>query len=193
MNKNATCWVSALCLIGFPLATAAQENFETDEPILLGTIFLEGAKRTQDVLTFPGTVIQADAEALEARSVRRINDLDRIFPGVAIDAQSARAYTNISVRGASSLDFYNPSVQVYVDGVPQDAGSLGQMLSGELDTVELLYPPLRRQVLNASFPKRYPAQREPVLRRVAVHVSLTHAFDRSGCSNHGTPFKNNCS
>lgn len=111
------------------------------EPFELGTIFLTGVKREEQLLTFPGGAAIADETDLNARTVRNIADLEKLFAGVSIDSRGSQVYTNISVRGQASLDFYNPSVQLYVDGVPQDAGSLGQVLPFGTESVELLYGP----------------------------------------------------
>lgn len=138
MKRYLLCCTSALCLA--PIALAAQDQ-AAETPFQLDPIYVSGAKRAETALDYAGTVGQADAKALQNQSVRRVSDLDKVFAGLAIDAQSSRAYTNISVRGAASLDFYNPSVQLYLDGIPQDAGMLGQMLPGDLASVELLYGP----------------------------------------------------
>ncbi|MGL1446924.1 Plug domain-containing protein, partial [Vibrio parahaemolyticus] len=66
---------------------------------------------------------------------------DRLFPDVNVRARSSRAYSNFTIRGQSSVDFYNPTVQVYVDGLPQDQTTFSQLLPQNLDRVELLYGP----------------------------------------------------
>lgn len=130
--------VSTLSLL-FP-AQALHAQSET-KPNDLGTVFLTGLKREEQLLTFPGGAAIADEADLNARTVRAISDLEKLFSGVSIDSRGSQVYTNISVRGQASLDFYNPSVQLYVDGVPQDAGSLGQILPFGTESVELLYGP----------------------------------------------------
>lgn len=129
---------SAICLLIPAQTTFAQSD---DDVFDLGTIIVTGAKRDEELLKFPSTVAVANEEDLNGRTVREVSDLDKLFGGVAIDARGSRTYTNISVRGQPSLDFYNPSVQLYIDGIPQDAGMLGQALSFGAESVELLYGP----------------------------------------------------
>ena len=130
--------LAALLLSVSALPLHAQEEAGT---IMLGTIYITGAKRVQDQLSFPGTVAQIGGEEAASAGVTGVDGIDRLFPGVAVDARSSRVYANFTVRGQASLDFYNPSVQLYVDGLPQDAATLGQMFPVGLETVEMLYGP----------------------------------------------------
>jgi len=129
---------SAICLL-LPAQIAFAQD---DEDVFnLGTIIISGAKREEELLKFPGEAVIADENELNGRTVREVSDLDKVFGGVSIGARGSRTYTNISVRGQPSLDFYNPSIQLYIDGIPQDAGMLGQALSFGTESVELLYGP----------------------------------------------------
>ena len=98
-------------------------------------------KRIEDYFFLPSSVDVADAETLQLRDIDTVADLDRVFPDVNINTRSSRAYTNFTVRGQASLDFYNPSTQVYVDGLPQDSFTLARSLPGGVENVELLYGP----------------------------------------------------
>lgn len=128
--------IAALLLSSTALPALAQ-----DGTVTLETVYLTGAKRVQDQLSFPGTVAQVSGDEVAAAGVTNLAEVDRLFSGVAVDARSSRVYANYSVRGQASLDFYNPSVQLYVDGLPQDAAVLGQMFPVGLETVEMLYGP----------------------------------------------------
>ncbi|MBL3553758.1 TonB-dependent receptor [Rhodovulum sulfidophilum] len=139
---NTAC-VAALAFgsLAFVARPLEARDRSADGELDLGTIFVRGAKRPQEALSFPGAVAEADASQLQAREVRNIADLDRVFPGLTVDTRSARVYSNFTLRGQSSLDYYNPSVQVYVDGLPQDPAVLAQMFPGALENVEVLYGP----------------------------------------------------
>ncbi|GGO54371.1 pesticin/yersiniabactin receptor [Roseovarius pacificus] len=140
MNRSLfnTICVAALTFGAAPLTAQETSN---DDVFELGTIYIVGAKRPQDALSFPGTVAQADASELSGRGVQTVADLDRVFPGLAVDTRSSRVYSNFTLRGQSSLDYYSPSVQVYVDGLPQDPAVLAQMFPGALESAEVLYGP----------------------------------------------------
>jgi pesticin/yersiniabactin receptor len=102
----------------------------------------------------PGTTIAVDQPAdtadanisvrssaeLRAAGVDKIADLERVFPGLVIRSRGNRAYASFTVRGMSSPDFYNPSVQVLIDGVPMSAASFTQDLV-DVERVEFLRGP----------------------------------------------------
>jgi len=98
-------------------------------------------KRAQDPLDVPAGIDVATQADLAPRNFANVTDLDRVFVDTNIRQRSNRAYANITVRGQSSVDFYNPSVGVYIDGLPQDQTTFGQLLPLGLDHVELLYGP----------------------------------------------------
>lgn len=142
--RNGVALIAILAGLSQPLQ--AQDLTETDEPrdddsVFLGTLLLDVAKRPQEALTFPGTVITSTGQQVRDRGARTIKDLDLAFPDMTNDVRSSRVYTNITLRGQSSVDFYNPSVQVYVDGLPQDAGSIAQAFPVGLEDVEVVYGP----------------------------------------------------
>ena len=127
-------------LTGLAVAQDAAAQ-DAGEPVDLGTLYFEGGKREQEVLTYPGTVSVASQDDIEARSVRNLHDLERVFSGVVFDNRGSRSYANVSVRGQPSLDFYSPTVQLYIDDVPQEPAMLGQALPLGVDSAELLYGP----------------------------------------------------
>ena len=49
------------------------------EPYDLGTVFLTGVKREEQLLTFPGGAAIADESDLNARTVRNIADIEKLF------------------------------------------------------------------------------------------------------------------
>lgn len=99
------------------------------------------SKRPQDRLDVPAGIAVATTEELSNRNLRSVGDLDRLFPDMNVRTQSLSAYTNITVRGQFSGDFDNPSVGLYVDGLPQNRASFGQLLPFGLEQAELLYGP----------------------------------------------------
>jgi pesticin/yersiniabactin receptor len=107
------------CIV--PQSIAAQE-------VSLDEITVSPNKRTQTLGSVDGAVsVQTEAD-LKAAEVKNVSDLEKVFPGLVIRQRGNRAYSNFTVRGMSSPDFYNPTVQVYVDGVPQADSFLTQEL-----------------------------------------------------------------
>lgn len=142
MRASAFPGVSVLTLatvISYNLALAQDDK--TDDTTVLKTITITATKRTEDAHKTAATIYSVDDDELRKAGVSAVDQLDKVFPDAAIDMRSSRAYTNITVRGQSSVDFYNPSVQLYVDGLPQDFATFAQVLPNDLESVELLYGP----------------------------------------------------
>ncbi|WP_187830021.1 TonB-dependent receptor [Siccirubricoccus phaeus] len=109
--------------------------------IALPELVVTGTKRAQDPMRVNGTLEAVEAEDLAARNLRSIDSLQRIFPDLTVQPRSGRIYSNVTMRGQTSSDFYNPSVQLLVDGLPQDFSLFGQLLPVQVERVEALYGP----------------------------------------------------
>lgn len=90
--------------------------------------------------TVDANVSVRSAADLKDAGVEKIADLEKVFPGLTIRSRGNRAYTNFTVRGVSSTDSYNPSVQILIDGVPQAAAAFTQDLV-DVERVEFLRGP----------------------------------------------------
>ncbi len=112
-----------------------------DDSASLPVVTVSATKRGQSSRELIGAADVAVAEELGPRGFRKVDDLDRVFTDVNIRQRSNRAYSNLTIRGQSSPDFYNPAAQLYVDGLPQDYALLSQLLPGDLEQVEILYGP----------------------------------------------------
>lgn len=110
------------------------------EPLRLDAIAVTANKRPQRLAEVDGAVAVRTAEDLEQAHVTKVEDLERVFPGLLIRSRGNGAYANVTVRGISSPDYYNPAVQVYVDGVAQDQAYFTQELV-DVERVELLRGP----------------------------------------------------
>lgn len=129
----------AAASLSLPLIPSPARSEEA-EPIRLDAIAVTANKRPQRLAEVDGAVSVRTAEDLEQARVTKVEDLERVFPGLTIRSRGNSAYANITVRGVSSPDFYNPAVQVYVDGAPQDQAYFTQELVG-VERVELLRGP----------------------------------------------------
>lgn len=107
----------------------------------LDPIMVESTKRAENPFDVSGSIQAATQDELQQRNITTVDQIDRMFPDVNIRPRSSRAYSNITIRGQSSVDFYNPTAQLYVDGLPQDQTSFGQILPQALERVEVLYGP----------------------------------------------------
>lgn len=107
----------------------------------LPVVTVSATKREQNSMEVVGAVDVAVPQDLGPRGFRSVDELDRVFTDVNIRQRSNRAYSNLTIRGQSSPDFYNPAAQLYVDGLPQDYSLLSQLLPEDLEQVEILYGP----------------------------------------------------
>lgn len=126
-------------LIATPLPTLAADDREEGVQ-RLEALTVSATKRDQSLGSVDAAVSVRSGEDLAQAGVTRLDQLDRVFPGLVIRARGNRAYTGVTIRGVTSPDYYNPSVQVYVDGVPQDPASFAQELVN-VERVELLRGP----------------------------------------------------
>lgn len=137
-NSAAICGAIAFALIVAP--ASAQEQAAETQVYRLDTIEVSAGKRPQRLGEVDATVTVRTAEELRQANVTKVQDLDKVFPGLVIRTRGNRAYSNITLRGVTSPDFYNPAVQVYVDGIPQDSAYFTQELLN-VEQVELLRGP----------------------------------------------------
>jgi pesticin/yersiniabactin receptor len=119
---------------------AQDGNASRSRTVVLDTISVTANKREQDVSTIDGGVSARTGTELRQAEVKNVADLEKVFPGLVIRSRGNRAYSNFTVRGMSSPDFYNPSVQIYVDGVPQAESFYTQELVN-VERVEFLRGP----------------------------------------------------
>lgn len=121
-------------------APAWARDAEDDGAIRLAPVTVTANKREQSLDRVDGAVAVRTAEDLEAAGVTTVQDLEKVFPGLEIRSRGSRAYANVTIRGITSPDFYNPAVQIYVDGVPQDSTYFTQELVN-VERIELLRGP----------------------------------------------------
>lgn len=129
---------TSVCLPGlFGLPGLAQDvGGET----VLDAITVTAGKREQDVDKVDASVTVVTGDELAARGIATVEDLQKVFPGFSMGNRGNRVYANVTVRGMSSPDYFNPTVQVYIDGVPQLPSAYSQMLT-DVERVELLRGP----------------------------------------------------
>lgn len=114
---------------------------QTADPAGMDRVVVTAAKRPQLLGELDGLVLLATGAALEPRGFQGVEQLDRVAADLSVRSRSTRAFANATIRGQSSVDFYNSSVQLHVDGLPQDQALFFQLLPVDLERVEILYGP----------------------------------------------------
>jgi pesticin/yersiniabactin receptor len=144
MKTAASRWAGLALCAGGALAQsqgASAQATKEGAGAALPTIEITATKRSQKASEIAGTVDTVEARDLAARGFQSVDRIDRVAPGLHIRPRSSRAYTSVTIRGQSSVDFYNPTAQLYVDGLPQDQALFSQRLPLGLERVEVLYGP----------------------------------------------------
>ncbi|ROP62751.1 pesticin/yersiniabactin receptor [Enterobacter sp. BIGb0383] len=84
---------------------------------------------------------EVSAVELTDANVTNTQQLNRVLPGLKMENSGNLLYPIISLRGVSSAqDFYNPSLALYVDDVPQLATNTWQTLT-DVERVQMLKGP----------------------------------------------------
>jgi pesticin/yersiniabactin receptor len=122
-----------LCLGLAPMVVSAQQMLEE--------VIVTAPKRTTSVFDYEGMLSVVSKEALAQQQVEAIDELGRTVAGLVFRPRGNRAYDNVTLRGQSSVDFYEPKVQVYIDGFIQDQATFGTLLPSSVKQVEVLYGP----------------------------------------------------
>ena len=100
----------------------------------------DGAQANAHAEIADANISVRSAEELRSAGVTKVADLEKVFPGLTIRSRGNRAYTNVTVRGITTADFYNPAVQILIDGVPQASSAFAQDLV-DVERVEFLRGP----------------------------------------------------
>lgn len=124
------------CLL---LGLAATPLAASEAP--LEEIVVTAPKRSVAVMDYDGLIGVVSDDRLAQQQVAAIDELGRTIAGLVFRPRGNRAYDNITLRGQSSVDFYEPKVQVYIDGFVQDQATFGTLLPGSTRQVEVLYGP----------------------------------------------------
>ncbi len=150
MSRQHLNWLKIMGLSSTGLVSllATQVQAQSDQAASLSSgsvaiqdqILVTANKREQSLASIDSSVQIVTAQELKAAGVTKIAELEKVFPGLLIRSRGNRAYPGISVRGMSSPNFYSPTVQLYLDGVPQDMAFITQQLVN-VERVELLRGP----------------------------------------------------
>ena len=133
----------AFALLLATVASAQEQGTDGTEgngPLYLDRVTVSANKRPEPLKDVSGSISVRSGEDLRDAGVTKVQDLEKVIPGLVIRMRGNRAYTSFSMRGVTSSDFYNPAVQLYVDGVPQDPSYFTQELVN-VDRVEVLRGP----------------------------------------------------
>lgn len=118
-------------------AAAAAEPPAPDDadPLpVLGELVVLGSRRPEPLRQVVGTVSRLDAEQLDRRNVRTIEDLARLVPGLEVVADANR----FGAQGFNLRGLEGNRVGIELDGVPQaDGFGIGQFALSGRDLIDL--------------------------------------------------------
>ncbi|MDN3679690.1 TonB-dependent receptor [Vibrio tapetis subsp. quintayensis] len=179
MNKS--------CVEKTVLASAiflAMSSFQVFAAEALDVMVIESTKFETPLSQVNNSVLIKTGDELEKAGIYAVKDLEKVFPGLLIQARGNQTYSNTTIRGISSPDYYSPTVSVYVDGILQDNSFISQQLIN-VKRVELLRGPqgtlyggnAQGGVINIITQKASPDRQ---LRTSALYSNLSKQIDAVG-------------
>lgn len=136
-------WTHVAMIFGVLASTMAfgqSTSSEDAEVTELDAVIVEGTKSNRTYLDTNSSVQVVTPADLEKSDIKNVRDLNKVVPGLTIEARGLRTYANSTLRGISSSNFFSPSLSVYVDGVLQDSAFSMQELVN-VKSVEVLKGP----------------------------------------------------
>lgn len=94
------------------------------DSMTLDQIFVNANKFEQDMIDVSNSVEIISEHKIENNSIIFMKDLSKLSSSITTIPQTTSTYTNITIRGINSADYYNPSMTLYVDEVPQSFNRL---------------------------------------------------------------------
>lgn len=130
--------MASVCLLALPCTRVVAQDAVSDA--VLEPIIITASKRDQEIGKIDASLTVDSGDELRGQGIQSVKDLQKVFAGVSMGNHGNRVYSNVTVRGISSPDYFNPTVQIDVDGVPQLLFTFSQMPS-DVERVELLRGP----------------------------------------------------
>jgi iron complex outermembrane receptor protein len=140
-------WLAALAVVAPPVL-AQTDSIGAQPPRALEEVVISARKRAENLQDTPISVTAFSAEALLARQVTTIADIDKFTPNLILDSATSLAGSSSTItafiRGVGQTDFnltIDPGVGLYLDGV-YVSRSVGALLdTADLERVEVLRGP----------------------------------------------------
>lgn len=127
------------CIIALSIGSFSMQS-HAQETVVLDKIVITSAKRAQNISNYDGSVSVIESQSLNENGIASVDDLQKVFPDLYATTRGNRIYSNYTIRGLYSADFFNPTVQVYVDGAPQSPSALSRNLY-DVERIEFLRGP----------------------------------------------------
>ena len=138
--------LSAAAFGGTPAAFAQESGGATaDDGARLDTVIVSAQRRAQDLLDVPVAVTAYDADALEAKGVTDVIDLNIANPSFYMNAlQERTANSPVRIRGVGTVGSnpaFEGAVGIYIDDVYRSRSGMALATFTDLDGVEVLRGP----------------------------------------------------
>lgn len=105
------------------------------------TFVITASKQSQYAVSSQNVAAYSvSSDELEDANVTSHRQLGRVLPGVTMNKSDSFLFPLTSIRGLSSLDYYNSALTLYVDGIPQPTIAMMQPL-GDIQRIEMLKGP----------------------------------------------------
>lgn len=173
----------ATTLIAYIFTSANAEQIEE--------VIVTATKLDRTIDQAPGFIQLQNPEQLKQQTIHSIDELGNVVPGLSFNQRGNRAYDNVTLRGQSSFDFYEPKVQVLVDGIPEDQALLSRLIPTNIESIETLYGPqgsiLGRGSIGGAI--NIVTKKPSNQRSIGINAELSNLGDRFAASASGALVK----
>lgn len=123
-------------------ATTAAGSAQAREPQSTQDIVVTAQKSgAQSILQVPATISAFDAQTIQQARIESLGDISQLNPSVDLVQSFGRAANYLSMRGVSSTETGQPTVQVFVDGYTTGLAAGINTTLFDLERVEILEGP----------------------------------------------------
>ena len=151
MSRHLKAWLLTSAII-FPGAAAASTAVAADQAAVTTAppqsptqeVIITARRRGEQSLAVPDVVTAYSGAQLHARGVKSVSDIARLTPDLVIEPTISNYGSIITLRGLSSPSANvtsEPSVTLYVDGVPMNNGAAIHLAQFDLGQVQVLEGP----------------------------------------------------
>ena len=109
---------------------------DTQPTYTLDKVSTSASLSQREIFAQNDNIASISGEALQKLNLQNSKDLQQVFSGLYMSYNASNMYPVITLRGIHAGYYYNQSVKIYVDGVPQDVSFLSQEIL-DVESVEL--------------------------------------------------------
>ena len=92
-----------------------QAHAEAGSSFQSEALIVTASKRAQSLDSLDGQAVVMRADDIGLSRASSVDQLGGVVGDLSVRQRASRTYLSLTLRGQSSVDFYNPTVQIYLD------------------------------------------------------------------------------